>query len=85
MSSVLFSPDSRDPWTKLKAEFTGLKFMMSLIPVIIFVFSLLLKAYAGFIYGTYAAIAPDMGLKSLCTQEGTTCSAWPIWKIFTGL
>lgn len=85
MAGALAGGAGRDEWSRLKAEFTGLKFLMSLIPIIVFVTSILLKAYASLASGLYFAVEGQGGLSSLCGPDGSSCTQWPLWKIVLGL
>ena len=70
-----------DGWTYLHAEYTGLKLFLSILPPLIFVLSLLAKAYTSVAVGAYQA---QLNLGGLCGKEGQLCSEVQLWQIVFG-
>lgn len=78
---AVFSGDKIDKWTSLRFEYTGLKLVLSLVPAIIFMLSLLTEAYASLAMNYYLANAGD---SSLCGQDGSLCKEYAVWQVLLG-
>lgn len=70
-----------DGWTYLVAEYTGLKLFLSVLPPLIFVLSLLAKAYTSVAMSAYQA---QINLGDLCGENGQFCSEVQLWEIIFG-
>lgn len=82
VDGTVFTGKSVDSWTYLRGEYTGLNLVVAIIPVLIFVISLLGKAYLKVAVSAYATYANP---EAVCDVSGNLCEKVPLWEIMLGL
>ena len=94
---AVFAPDAADDWSRLRRNYTGARFLLTMLALLVFVGVLAAKAFA--LYGIAlietaaipdraallaGAASADSLIEAYCRQEGATCRTTSLWRVLLG-